>query len=140
MGLGDVVADVAKRQAQQRAQQEAQEELERQMAEEVEKAKGGRKMTYAELCKEYDISTTRLQWLHDQFKAFLPEGTVDNYPVDAAALTKVEMRDLYAELKPDMRDDEFEESFLEIDKDGSGEIEFDEFVFWLFLEEIGLDD
>jgi len=49
MGLGDVVADVAKRQAQQRAQQEAQEELERQMAEAEANAKGGRKMTYAEL-------------------------------------------------------------------------------------------
>jgi len=97
-------------------------------------------MTYAELCKEYDIPTSRLQWLHDQFKAFLPEGVVDNYPVDAAALSKAEMRDLYADLKPEMSDAEFEESFEEIDKDGSGEIEFYEFVFWLFLEEIGLDE
>jgi hypothetical protein len=140
LGLGDVVADVAKRQAQQRAQQEAQEELERQMAEEVEKAKGGRKMTYAELCKEYDISITRLEWLHDQFRSFLPEGVEDKYPVDPASLTKVEMRDLYADLKPEMDDATFETAFVEIDKDGSGEIEFDEFVFWLFLEEIPLDE
>jgi hypothetical protein len=140
MGLGDVVADVAKRQAAARAEQEAQEELEKQMAREIENAKMGRKMTYAELCKEYDISVTRLEWLHEQFRSFLPEGVVDNYPVDSASLTKVEMRDLYADLKPEMNNDDFESAFVEIDKDGSGEIEFDEFVFWLFLEEIPLDE
>jgi len=140
MGLGDVVADVAKRQAQARAEQEAQEELEKQMAREMAATKEGRKMTYAELCKEYDISITRLEWLHEQFRSFLPEGVVDTYPVDAAALSKGEMRDLYADLKPDMNDADFENAFVEIDKDGSGEIEFDEFVFWLFLEEIPMDD
>jgi hypothetical protein len=140
MGLGDVVADVAKRQAQLRKEQEAQEELEARMREEIENAKGGRKMTYAELCKEYDISVTRLEWLHEQFRSQLPEGVVDTYPIDAAALSKGEMRDLYADIKPDMKDEDFETSFVEIDKDGSGEIEFDEFVFWLFLEEVALDD
>merc|ERR1719399_561004 len=140
LGLGDVVADVAKRQAQLRQEQEAQEELEARMREEIENAKGGRKMTYAELCKEYDISISRLEWLHEQFRSFLPEGVVDTYPVDAAALSKGEMRDLYADIKPDMTDEDFETSFVEIDKDGSGEIEFDEFVFWLFLEEVALDD
>ena len=44
---------------------------------------------YAELCKEYDIPTSRLEWLHEQFRSFLPEGVVDTYPVDAAALSKV---------------------------------------------------
>jgi Ca2+-binding EF-hand superfamily protein len=140
MGLGDVVADVAKRQAQVRAEQEAQEELEKQMAKEMANAKEGRKMTYAELCKEYDISVTRLEWLHEQFRAFLPEGVVDTYPVNAAALSRAEMRDLYADLKPEMQDEDFEAAFVEIDKDGSGEIEFDEFVFWLFLEEIPMDE
>jgi len=140
MGLGDVVADVAKRQAQLRAEQDAQEELEKQMANAAASEKMGRKMTYAELCKEYDISVTRLEWLHEQFRSFLPEGVVDNYPVDSASLSKVEMRDLYADLKPDMNDSDFETAFVEIDKDGSGEIEFDEFVFWLFLEEIPLDE
>jgi len=140
MGLGDVVADVAKRQAQLRAEQEAQEALEMHMQEEIQNAKGDRKMTYAELCKEYDIPTSRLEWLHDQFRSFLPEGVVDTYPVNAASLSKAEMRDLYADLKPEMNDDDFESAFQEIDKDGSGEIEFDEFVFWLFLEEIPLDE
>jgi len=65
---------------------------------------------------------------------------VDKYPVDPASLSKVEMRDLYADLKPEMDDSAFETAFVEIDKDGSGEIEFDEFVFWLFLEEIPLDE
>jgi hypothetical protein len=97
-------------------------------------------MTYAELCKEYDISVTRLEWLHEQFRAFLPEGVVDTYPVNAAALSRAEMRDLYADLKPEMQDEDFEAAFVEIDKDGSGEIEFDEFVFWLFLEEIPMDE
>jgi len=110
------------------------------MAREMASAKAGRKMTYAELCKEYDISVTRLEWLHEQFRSFLPEGVVDTYPVDAAALSKAEMRELYADLKPEMQDSDFENAFVEIDKDGSGEIEFDEFVFWLFLEEIPLDE
>ena len=140
LGLGDVVADVAKRQAQLRQEQEAQEELEARMREEMENAKGGRKMTYAELCKEYDISISRLEWLHEQFKSQLPEGVEDTYPIDAAALSKGEMRDLYADLKPEMTDEDFDAAFVEIDKDGSGEIEFDEFVFWLFLEEVSLDE
>ena len=60
--------------------------------------------------------------------------------VPVPALSKGEMRDLYADIKPDMTDEDFETSFVEIDKDGSGEIEFDEFVFWLFLEEVALDE
>ena len=31
-------------------------------------------------------------------------------------------------MKPDMADDEFDQQFEEIDEDGSGEIEFDEFI------------
>jgi Ca2+-binding EF-hand superfamily protein len=131
LGMGDVVADV---QAKLRAEEEAAE-LARQMEEED----GEGKMSFAQLSDEYQIPLARIDWLHDQFKAFLEDG-VDNYPSDPAALTKDKMRELYQDLKPDMDEGEFEEQFVEIDKDGSGFIEFDEFVFWLFLEEVDLDE
>merc|ERR1739847_183869 len=87
-----------------------------------------RKMSYAQLAARFDLTDVRIEWLHDQFRECLDEGEVDNYPSDPAALSKEKMRELYADLKPDMTDE-----------DGSGEIEFDEFIRWIFLEEIDLE-
>merc|ERR1711988_115506 len=44
-----------------------------------------------------------------------------------------------AEVKPDMTLAEFEQKFIQIDTDGSGELEFDEFVQWLGQDELELD-
>lgn len=136
LGLGDVVADAR---ARMRALEDAQEAME----EEMEKTKAllmAKKRTYDQLAKEYDLTDVRIEWLHEQFKAMLDEGEEDNYPMDPASLSKEKMRELYADLKPDMADDEFDQQFEEIDEDGSGEIEFDEFIRWIYMEEIDLGE
>jgi len=135
LGLGDVVADVR---ARLREEEDAQEAMEEAMAEAKANA-GSSKKTFEQLSKEFELTMVRIEWLHEQFKECLPEGMTDGYPLDPAALTKDKMRELYADLKPGMSDEEFETQFEEIDEDGSGEIEFDEFIRWIFLEEIDLE-
>jgi hypothetical protein len=136
LGLGDVVADAR---ARLREQEDAQEAMEAAMAE-AKAQLMAKKRTYEQLAAEYELTDVRIEWLHEQFKEMLDEGEEDNYPTDPASLSKDKMRDLYQDLKPDMNDDEFEAQFEEIDEDGSGEIEFDEFIRWIYMEEIDLGE
>ena len=44
------------------------------------------KPDYMELAKIYGLTMARLEWLHEQFQNFFPEGVVDNYPDEPAGL------------------------------------------------------
>merc|ERR1740129_196237 len=58
------------------------------------------------------------------------------YPECPAALKKNQMRALIREVQPDLTDAEFEARFQRIDVDGSGMVEFDEFVTWVREDEV----
>eukprot|EP00397_Hematodinium_sp_SG-2012_P024045 GEMP01025030.1.p2 GENE.GEMP01025030.1~~GEMP01025030.1.p2 ORF type:complete len:247 (+),score=73.49 GEMP01025030.1:1133-1873(+) len=91
---------------------------------------------YKELCQNFGLTMARLEWLHDKFEEILESK--DNYPDDPTPLSKEQMRELMASIKPDMTIAAFEEYFVQIDTDGSGKIEFDEFVEWLSIDESSL--
>merc|ERR1712224_627045 len=84
-----------------------------------------------------------MHWLHAQFEGFFPpiDGVAQKcgYPDNPAALSKNDVKNLMAEVKHDMTLAEFEQKFVHIDIDGSGELEFDEFVQWLGEDELELD-
>lgn len=86
----------------------------------------------------FGLTMARIEWLHRQFCQLIPEGEEDNYPDDPYGLTKDRMQTLMTDLLPDLTDAEFERAFVEIDLDGGGQIEFDEFVEWLSTEELDL--
>ena len=96
------------------------------------------KPSLEELSESTGMSLIRVHWLHDQFKALLPDGT-DEYPENPAALSREEMHALTLELQPDMSEEEFSQKFFAIDGDGSGQIEFDEFIEWMCLEKIDIN-
>ena len=85
------------------------------------------------------ISLIRLNWLHEQFISLLEDG-VDNYPDNPSALSKDEMCELIEQLQPDITAEEFEVKFKQVDSDGSGQIEFDEFVEWMAAGKLELDE
>merc|ERR1719379_1260513 len=101
------------------------------------------KPSFETLCRQHRMTMARMHWLHAQFVEFLPPvGGVPQrcgYPENPAALTKNDVQNLMAEVKPDMTLAEFEQKFIQIDTDGSGELEFDEFVQWLGEDELELD-
>jgi len=80
----------------------------------------------------------RLTWLHEQFASLIPSG-IDNYPIEPSALSKEEMRDLISQLQPDITAEEFDIKFRQVDTDGSGQIEFDEFVEWLTADKVDIE-
>jgi len=101
------------------------------------------KPSYDKLCEMTGMSMARIEWLHQLFASYLepdpdhPETVpVDNYPDDPACIGKQRMRELVQEVQPDVGDSEFEAKFLRIDADGTGEVEFDEFVMWMHQDEI----
>lgn len=85
------------------------------------------------------INMIRLNWLHEQFIALLDDG-VDDYPDNPSALSKDQMMDLIEQLQPDITPEEFEIKFAQVDSDGSGQIEFDEFVEWMAASKLEIDD
>jgi Ca2+-binding EF-hand superfamily protein len=101
------------------------------------------KPSFESLCRQHRMTMARMHWLHAQFVDFLPlVGGVKQrcgYPENPAALTRNDVQSLMAEVKPDMTIAEFEQKFIQIDTDGSGELEFDEFVQWLGGDELELD-
>jgi Ca2+-binding EF-hand superfamily protein len=101
------------------------------------------KPSFEALCRQHRMTMARMHWLHAQFVEFLPpvDGVKQRcgYPENPAALTKHDVQNLMAEVKPDMTLAEFEQKFIQIDTDGSGELEFDEFVQWLGEDELELD-
>jgi len=99
------------------------------------------KPTMEALCRKFGLTMARMEWLHEQFEGFLPKNPdgspqTDDYPDNPAALSKDDMKGLFADIMPEMTLATFEKRFEEIDTDGSGEIEFDEFVEWLREDEI----
>jgi len=91
------------------------------------------KPSLQELADIYGFTMARIEWLHDTFEGIL--GDKDDYPKNPSPLDKTKMCELMASLKPEMTRQEFEMYFTQIDTDGSGEIEFDEFVEWICTEE-----
>jgi len=101
------------------------------------------KPSFEQLCRRHRMTMARMHWLHAQFIDFLPliDGVRQRcgYPENPAALSKNDVKNLMAEVKPEMTLAEFEKKFDHIDTDGSGELEFDEFVTWLGEDELELD-
>jgi hypothetical protein len=97
------------------------------------------KPSLQELSESTGMSLIRVNWLHDQFKALIPGG-IDAYPENPAALSREEIHALTLELQPDMTEKEFSQKFFAIDGDGSGQIEFDEFIEWMCLEKIDISN
>jgi len=101
------------------------------------------KPSYDKLCELTGMSMARIEWLHQLFASYLDpdparpdEVPVDNYPDDPASIGKQRMRELVMEVQPDLGDSEFEARFMRIDSDGTGQVEFDEFVMWMQQDEI----
>lgn len=101
------------------------------------------KPSFENLCRTHRMTMSRMHWLHKQFVDFLPpiDGVPQKcgYPENPAALTKDDVKQLMAEIRPDMTLPEFDQKFIQIDTDGSGELEFDEFVQWIGEDELELD-
>lgn len=102
------------------------------------------KPSIEKLSQTLGLTVARLKWLHSLFEGFLVSEDVDgpppkcNYPEDPASLSKDQMKGIMLELFPQTTDPEFEAHFRRIDEDGSGEVEFDEFVTWLAENQINL--
>jgi Ca2+-binding EF-hand superfamily protein len=93
------------------------------------------------MCARLGMTMSRLQWLHQLFEGFLvpnADGSQQtcNYPEHPAFLLKDHFRDLMTEVNPDLTEDDFAARFQRIDSDGSGMIEFDEFVVWVREDEV----
>mmetsp|Transcript_52826 Transcript_52826/g.123584 ORF Transcript_52826/g.123584 Transcript_52826/m.123584 type:complete len:741 (+) Transcript_52826:52-2274(+) len=101
-----------------------------------------RKPTFEELSFKLGMTMARMQWLHALFETFLPHESGSDvhptcrYPDNPAAIPKTAMRELIREIHPHLTDSEFEARFARIDSDGSGVIEFDEFVNWVREDEV----
>jgi Ca2+-binding EF-hand superfamily protein len=92
------------------------------------------------LCHRLGITLSRMDWLHRLFESYLEGDGVSKprcyYPEKPAAITKAQMRPLMVGLRPDMEDEEFAARFKRIDRDSSGNVEFDEFVTWVREDEV----
>ena len=64
--------------------------------------------------------------LHGVFKTHL--GEEDNYPEDPGSLSKEKVWDMMRSMGANMSTEEFDEQFKQIDLDGGGSLEFDEFM------------
>jgi len=108
-------------------------------------ASGGKKPSMDELGMKFGMTMARIDWLHQLFESFLPPdpnaGPNDPppcclYPDCPAAIPKAQMKNLISEMKPDLTEAEFEMRFSRIDEDGSGMVEFDEFVQWIYTDDV----
>ncbi|CAE7478543.1 BPM6 [Symbiodinium sp. CCMP2456] len=99
------------------------------------------KPTMEELSEKYGMARARLDFFHDLFQSFLPpnkDGSpgICGYPENPATLNKKTMFLMLKEINPSLQEAEFEARFRRIDGDGSGLIEFDEFVQWVYDDEV----
>jgi len=101
------------------------------------------KPSFEKLCENTGMSLERIKWLHQLFESYLgpdpnnpDESLVDDYPDNPAFIDKETMMKLTKEVQPDLGISEFEARFQRIDRDGSGKIEFDEFVTWIHADEV----
>lgn len=110
-----------------------------QEIEEVSKKK--QKPTMEELSLKYGMSHPRLMFFHDLFESFLPvredgsPGTC-GYPDNPSVIDRKTMFSLLKQLQPTLTEAEFEARFKRLDNDASGVIEFDEFVRWVYDDEV----
>jgi len=96
------------------------------------------------LCERLGMTMARITWLHELFEEYLAEEDAPGegppprcgYPERPASIRKAQMRALVSDVNPNLTEAEFEARFRRIDGDGSGEIEFDEFVAWVHNDEI----
>lgn len=104
-----------------------------------------KKPTMEALCERLGMTMARMTWLHELFESYLvPEEDAPKdgpppacgYPENPASIHKPQMRALVSEVNPNLTEAEFDARFRRIDEDGSGEIEFDEFVAWVHNDEI----
>jgi len=99
------------------------------------------KPTFEELSSRLGITMARIHFLYDLFEGFFnqdedPEAANHSYPENPGALSRDRMWDLMKEVKSDLTTPEFDARFQRIDEDGSGTIEFDEFVRWVREDEV----
>lgn len=99
------------------------------------------KPTMEELSLKYGMSHPRLMFFHDLFESFLPvkedgsPGTC-GYPENPSVIDRKTMFSLLKQLQPTLTEAEFEARFKRLDHDASGVIEFDEFVRWVYDDEV----
>merc|ERR1712085_12884 len=87
------------------------------------------KPSFEHLATRYKLSLDFIMSLYkDIFLQFLPSGVKCNYPGEPGALTKWQIRRCFTEFFPETEEDDFEDAFSNVDFNGSGEIEFDEFL------------
>merc|ERR1719277_1991616 len=91
--------------------------------------------------KRYKMSKEELQGMADKMRIQLNnlcylKQEFDNYDEDRSGYIDVkELKGLLQKLGEELRDDELDQAFRELDSDGSGEIEFFEFVEWFTSED-----
>lgn len=102
-----------------------------------------KKETMEQLCVKLGMTMSRLEWLHKLFESFLEPDPDPNapapcclYPECPASINKEQMRNLVAEVEPNLTRGQFEARFKRLDKDGSGLIEFDEFAHWVHSSDV----
>lgn len=95
------------------------------------------------LCQRLGVTMSRMEWMHRLFESFLTADEKDPgavpvclYPEAPGSISKVQMKALMTEVRPDMEEVEFEMRFRRIDQDLSGTVEFDEFVTWVREDEV----
>jgi len=95
------------------------------------------------MCQKYGMTMSRMTWLHELFESFVvpePDAPKDaprcGYPENAKSIHKPQMRELVYMVNSTLTDAEFEARFRRIDQDSDGEIEFDEFVDWVYNDDI----
>jgi len=99
------------------------------------------KPTMEELALKYGMSQPRLGFFHDLFESFLPanedgSNATCDYPENPAVIDKKTMFLLLKQVQPTLNEAEFEARFRRLDGDSSGKIEFDEFVKWVYDDEV----
>jgi PAS domain-containing protein len=130
MGLRTMVEDELERRTEGWVNK-SQDDLEEEAASLVSK----KKPSMQELSQKFGMTLSRIDWLHQVFESFLDGGTC-LYPDVPGYITKDQMRKLVLAVNTDLSDGEFEARFKRIDEDGSGMIEFDEFVQWTHADDV----
>lgn len=104
-------------------------------------AKISKKPSFEELAKQLNMPRGRLVFFHELFEGFLKQSDPSKqcaYPECPASLDKKTMFNLIAELQPHITEAELEARFRRIDRDGTGTVEFDEFVRWVYDDEVAV--
>lgn len=99
------------------------------------------KPSFEQLGKQLKMTRGRLDFFHELFSGFVQQIDPSKecaYPECPASLDKQTMYNMISELQPNITPAEFEARFRRIDTDGSGLIEFDEFVGWMYDDDVAV--